>query len=123
MKKLIAPLIVLVASLACVNDVNAGIMYGNRMADRMSTGTNWFARFFRGMGRMEYRKDMWILGRPIGDEPTQFCPQCGQPIDTSGYYYPQQSTPPAPQQNTPTPAPKAEKMTQAVQPAPASETK
>lgn len=125
MKKLLAPLLVLVASLAFVNDANAGVMYGNRMADRMSTGTNWFARFFRGMGRMEYRKDMWILGRPIGDEPTQFCPECGQPIHSNNnYYYPQPSTQPAqqPQQKmTPTPAPKQEKTTQAVQPAPASE--
>lgn len=87
MKRLIAVTALLFVFLGAAK-AHAGIMYGNRLADRFSTGTSGFARFYRRMGRMEYRKDMWLLGRPIGYAPEQYCPQCGQPMSThgNGYY-------------------------------------
>lgn len=109
MKRLIATTAVLFVLLAS-SDADAGIMYGTRVANRLSTGTGRFTRFYRWLGRLEYRKDMWLLGRPIGDAPPDYCPECGQPMSTHyNYYYNNQNqTQPnqeQPNQSQPMPTP------------------
>jgi hypothetical protein len=113
-----AGLFVLIAA----SSADAGIMYGNRVANRLSTGTSGFARFYRLLGRAEYRKDVWLFGRPLGDAPVEYCPECGQPMSAHrGYHYYQPNgaqrgeTQPTPAQ--PQPAPSA-KQPQTVLPAP-----
>lgn len=96
MKRLIATAALLFVLLSASN-ADAGIMYGNRLANRLSTGTGGFTRFYRFLGRMEYRKDMWLFGRPLGDPPVEICPECGQPLSTHTHYQSPQPQPAAPQ--------------------------
>jgi hypothetical protein len=110
MKRMIATTAGLFVLIAASN-ADAGIMYGNGVANRLSTGTGGFARFYRYLGQMEYRKDVWLFGRPLGAPPVDYCPQCGQPLSTHrGYHYSQPNgaqpvaTPPAPTPAQPMPA-------------------
>lgn len=90
MKRMIATVALLFA-LFTTSNADAGLMYGNRLANRLSAGTSGFSRVYRFLGRIEYRKDMWLFGRPLGDPPTEYCPDCGQPMWTHGGYYYYQS--------------------------------
>lgn len=126
MKHLIATAAALFV-LCTASSADAGLMYGNRIANRLSTGTGRFARFYRYVGRMEYRKDVWLFGRPLGDPPIQVCPECGQPMSTHRHYYAQPTRPysqpaqPVPAQPMPAASPTQQRTGFAVPPAPGSQ--
>ena len=83
LKKKLTALVATLVVLGGMTVADAGIFYGNGIANRVNGSRAGF--LFRGIGNLERRKDIWIFGRPLGESRSTY--QYSQPRSNNGYYY------------------------------------